>query len=657
MALTITLPDGSTRTVDPGATPAEVAAAIGRRLARDAVAARVDGEWWDLGRPLPGDVALEIVVPASDAGREVLRHSTAHVLAQAVTDLFPGARYAIGPAIADGFYYDFELPGGAHFTEADLERIAARMHEIVAADQPFVREEVDRDTGTAVFADQPYKLDIIEKVDASEVGEGSVVSLYRNPRADGSEFIDLCRGPHVPHTGRLGAFALMRVAGAYWRGDEHGPQLQRIYGTAWESRDALEAHLHRLAEAERRDHRRLGQELDLFSFPEEIGSGLPVFHPKGALVRTVMEDYSRRRHEEAGYSFVNSPHITKANLFETSGHLDWFADGMFPPMHLHEGDGGEGDTYYLKPMNCPFHILIYRSRLRSYRELPLRFFEFGTVYRYERSGVVHGLTRVRGLTQDDAHIFCTKDQMDAELRSILRFVLDLLSDYGLDDFYLELSTRPEGKAVGTDEEWDEATAALRSVAEGAGLELVLDEGGGAFYGPKISVQARDAIGRTWQVSTIQVDFQLPQRFDLHYVGADNERHRPIMIHRALFGSIERFFAILLEHYAGAFPAWLAPVQVAVLAVADRHDVYAHEVAARLRGSGVRVEVHDASADTLGARVRRAKVEKVPYVLVVGDDDVTGGTVGVNRRGEERPERGVSLDEFVRELDRALAGRR
>ena len=657
MALTITLPDGSTRTVDPGATPAEVAAAIGRRLARDAVAARVDGEWWDLGRPLPGDVALEIVVPASDAGREVLRHSTAHVLAQAVTDLFPGARYAIGPAIADGFYYDFELPGGAHFTEADLERIAARMHEIVAADQPFVREEVDRDTGTAVFADQPYKLDIIEKVDASEVGEGSVVSLYRNPRADGSEFVDLCRGPHVPHTGRLGAFALMRVAGAYWRGDEHGPQLQRIYGTAWESRDALEAHLHRLAEAERRDHRRLGQELDLFSFPEEIGSGLPVFHPKGALVRTVMEDYSRRRHEEAGYSFVNSPHITKANLFETSGHLDWFADGMFPPMHLHEGDGGEGDTYYLKPMNCPFHILIYRSRLRSYRELPLRFFEFGTVYRYERSGVVHGLTRVRGLTQDDAHIFCTKDQMDAELRSILRFVLDLLSDYGLDDFYLELSTRPEGKAVGTDEEWDEATAALRSVAEGAGLELVLDEGGGAFYGPKISVQARDAIGRTWQVSTIQVDFQLPQRFDLHYVGADNERHRPIMIHRALFGSIERFFAILLEHYAGAFPAWLAPVQVAVLAVADRHDAYAHEVAARLRGSGVRVEVHDASADTLGARVRRAKVEKVPYVLVVGDDDVTGGTVGVNRRGEERPERGVSLDEFVRELDRALAGRR
>ncbi|MBM3659103.1 MAG: threonine--tRNA ligase [Actinobacteria bacterium] len=656
-SLTITLPDGSAREVEPGTTPADVAASIGKRLAKDALAAKVDGEWWDLSRPLPGDARLEIVTPASDAGREVLRHSTAHVMAQAVTDLFPGAKYAIGPAIADGFYYDFELPGGAAFTEADLERVEARMREIVAADQPFVRDEVDRAAGEQIFADQPYKLDIIEKVDASEVGEGGVVSLYRNPRADGSEFVDLCRGPHVPGTKRLGAFRLQRVAGAYWRGNEKGPQLQRIYGTAWESPEALETHLHRLAEAERRDHRRLGQELDLFSFPDEIGSGLAVFHPKGALVRTVMEDYSRRRHEEAGYSFVNSPHITKSNLFETSGHLDWFADGMFPPMHLHEDDGGEGDTYYLKPMNCPFHILIYRSRMRSYRELPLRFFEFGTVYRYERSGVVHGLTRVRGLTQDDAHIFCTKEQMDGELRSILRFVLDLLSDYGLDDFYLELSTKPEGKAVGTDAEWDEATAALRAVAEGAGLELVLDEGGGAFYGPKISVQARDAIGRTWQVSTIQVDFQLPQRFDLHYVGADNERHRPIMIHRALFGSIERFFAILLEHYAGAFPAWLAPVQVTVLPVADRHDDYAHEIAAHFRGAGVRVEVHDASTDTLGARVRKAKLEKVPYVLVVGDDDVAGRTVGVNRRGEERPERGVALDSFVRELDGELASHR
>ena len=656
-SLTITLPDGSAREVEPGTTPADVAASIGKRLAKDALAAKVDGEWWDLRRPIPGDAQVAIVVPASDDGREVLRHSTAHVMAQAVTDLFPGAKYAIGPAIADGFYYDFELPGGAHFTEADLERIEARMREIVAADQPFVRDEVDRAGGERVFADQPYKLDIIEKVDASEVGEGSVVSLYRNPRADGSEFVDLCRGPHVPSTKRLGAFGLQRVAGAYWRGDEKGPQLQRIYGTAWESKEALEEHLHRLAEAERRDHRRLGQELDLFSFPDEIGSGLAVFHPKGALVRKVMEDYSRRRHEEGGYSFVNSPHITKANLFETSGHLDWFADGMFPPMHLAEDDGSEGDTYYLKPMNCPFHILIYRSRMRSYRELPLRFFEFGTVYRYERSGVVHGLTRVRGLTQDDAHIFCTKDQMDTELRSILRFVLDLLSDYGLDDFYLELSTKPAGKAVGTDEEWDEATAALRAVAEDAGLELVLDEGGGAFYGPKISVQARDAIGRTWQLSTIQVDFQLPQRFELAYVGADNDRHRPIMIHRALFGAIERFFAILLEHYAGAFPTWLAPVQVSVLPVADRHEAYAHEVVAHLRGAGVRAEVLDASADTLGARVRRAKVEKVPFVLVVGDDDVAGRTVGVNRRGEERPERGVPLDVFASELDAELAAHR
>ena len=654
--LTITLPDGSAREVEPGTTPAEVAASIGKRLAKDALAAKVDGEWWDLQRPIPGDARVAIVVPASDDGREVLRHSTAHVLAQAVTDLFPGAKYAIGPAIADGFYYDFELPGGAHFAEADLERIEARMREIVAADQPFVREEVDRATGEQVFADQPYKLDIIEKVDASEVGEGSVVSLYRNPRADREAFVDLCRGPHVPSTKRLGAFALMRVAGAYWRGNEKGPQLQRIYGTAWESKEALEEHLHRLAEAERRDHRRLGQELDLFSFPEEIGSGLAVFHPKGALVRKVMEDYSRRRHEEAGYSFVNSPHITKAKLFEVSGHLDWFADGMFPPMHLDE-DGEHGDTYYLKPMNCPFHILIYRNRMRSYRELPQRYFEFGTVYRYERSGVVHGLTRVRGLTQDDAHIFCTKDQMDLELRSLLRFVLDLLADYGLDDFYLELSTKPEGKAVGTDEEWDEATEALRVVAQDAGLELVLDEGGGAFYGPKISVQARDAIGRTWQVSTIQVDFQLPQRFELEYVGADNERHRPIMIHRALFGSIERFFAILLEHYAGAFPTWLAPVQVAVLPVADRHEAYAHEVAAHLHGAGMRVEVLDASADTLGARVRRAKVEKVPFVLVVGDDDVAGRTVGVNRRGEERPERGVPLDVFASELDTELAAHR
>jgi threonyl-tRNA synthetase len=650
--VTVTLPDGSTREVEQGAAAADVAASIGKRLAKDALAARLDGELIDLDTPLERDGRLEIVVPASVEGREVLRHSTAHVMAQAVTDLYPGARYAIGPAIEDGFYYDFELPDGVHFSDDDLERIEARMREIVAADQPFERAELGRDAGLDLFVAQPYKREIIEKVDASEVGDGAVISVYRNPRGGRAAFVDLCRGPHVPSTGRLGAFKLQKVAGAYWRGDEHGPMLQRIYGTAWESAQALEEHLHRLAEAERRDHRRLGAELDLFSFPEEIGSGLAVFHPKGALVRKLMEDYSRERHEAAGYQFVNSPHISKSDLFQTSGHLDWFADGMFPPMVLDD----ESATYYLKPMNCPFHILIFRSRVRSYRELPLRFFEFGTVYRYEKSGVVHGLTRVRGMTQDDAHIFCTKDQMVGELGSLLTFVLELLRDYGLEDFYLELSTRPEGKAVGAPEEWDEATDALREAAGTMDLDLVLDEGGGAFYGPKISVQARDAIGRTWQLSTIQLDFQLPQLFDLHYVGADNERHRPIMIHRALFGAIERFFAILLEHYAGAFPAWLAPVQVAVLPVADRHSPYASRIADRLRAEGFRAEAIDAHSDSLGARIRRAKSEKVPYVLVVGDEDSEAGTVGVNQRGSDAPERGVAVDAFVERLAAEVAGR-
>src|SRR5256714_8370032 len=527
-AVNVKLPDGSQREYPRGVTAAEVAASIGKRLAKDALAAKVDGEWVDLDRPIDHDAAVTIVTPATPDGREVLRHSTAHVMAQAVTDLFPGARYAMGPAIEDGFYYDFELPAGRHFTDDDLGRIEARMREIVAADEPFVREEVSRDEGLRLFADQPYKVEIIERVDpevASEVGEASVTSVYRNPRDGDGAFVDLCRGPHVPSTKRLGAFKLMRVAGAYWRGDEKRPMLQRIYGTAWESQAALDAHLHRLDEAEKRDHRKLGVELDLFSFPDEIGSGLAVFHPKGGTVRMLMEDYSRERHVAAGYEFVNSPHITKSHLFEISGHLDWFADAMYPPMEL---DGGT--EYYLKPMNCPFHILIYRSRMRSYRELPLRFFEFGTVYRYEKSGVVHGLTRVRGLTMDDAHIFCTRDQIVPELTRALEFVLGLLRDYGLDDFYLELSTKPEGKAVGTDAEWNEATAALRTVGEADDLELVMDEGGGAFYGPKISVQARDAIGRTWQMSTVQLDFQMPQRFGLEYVGADNARHRPIRIH-------------------------------------------------------------------------------------------------------------------------------
>ncbi|HMG25384.1 MAG TPA: threonine--tRNA ligase [Acidimicrobiia bacterium] len=652
----IKLPDGSEREYPRGVTAAEIAQSIGKRLAKDAIAGKVDGDWVDLDRPIDHDAAVTVITPDTADGREVLRHSTAHVMAQAVTDLFSGARYAIGPAIADGFYYDFELPGDRHFTEDDLGRIEERMREIVAADEPFVREEVNRDEGLRLFADQPYKIEIIERVDpedASEVGEGSVISVYRNPHRDGQgAFVDLCRGPHVPSTKRLGAFKLMRVAGAYWRGDEKRPMLQRIYGTAWESQAALDAYLHQLEEAERRDHRKLGVELDLFSFPGEIGSGLAVFHPKGGTVRRIMEDYSRERHVEAGYEFVTSPHIAKEDLFQTSGHLEWFAEGMFPPMEL-----DEGTRYYLKPMNCPFHILIYQSQLRSYRDLPLRLFEFGTVYRYERSGVVHGLTRVRGMTQDDAHIFCTKEQLAGELESTLRFVLDLLKDFGLTDFYLELSTKPEGKAIGSDEEWEEGTEILRRAAVKMNLEVVLDEGGGAFYGPKISVQTRDAIGRTWQMSTIQADFQEPQRFDLTYVGADNERHRPIMIHRALFGSIERFFAILLEHYAGAFPVWLAPVQVTVLPVADRHEAYAFRIADRLQAEGFRAELVDAAGDSLRARIRRAKLEKVPCVLVVGDEDADGGTVGVNRRGSDQPERGVRIDDFVERLAVDVAERR
>ncbi len=664
--ISVTLPDGSSREYPRGTTPGDVAAKIGSRLAKAAVAAKAGGEWVDLSSPLEHDTDLQIIVADSDAGREVLRHSSAHVMAEAVTRLFPGAKYAIGPAITDGFYYDFELPGGETFSDDDLGRIEDEMRRVVKSDERFVRDELSYDDALSLFADQPYKREIIEKVragdaseeDASEVGGDACVSVYRNMTDGQVSFVDLCRGPHVPSTGRIGAFKLTKVAGAYWRGNEKGPMLQRIYGTAWESKAALEEHLHRLEEAEKRDHRKLGVELDLFSFPEEIGSGLPVFHPKGALVRRIMEEYSRERHERSGYSFVNSPHIAKEGLFQTSGHLQWFADGMFPPLHVEEGgQGGEGTNYYLKPMNCPFHVLIYRHRTRSYRELPLRLFEFGSVYRYEKSGVVHGLTRVRGMTQDDAHIFCSKEQMSGELASLLDFVLDLLRDYGLDDFYLELSTKPPGKAVGSDEEWEEATETLRQVAMGKDLELVLDEGGGAFYGPKISVQARDAIGRTWQMSTIQLDFQTPQRFDIHYVGTDNERHTPIMIHRALFGSVERFFAILVEHYAGAFPAWLAPVQAVVLPVSDRHDAYAFRIVDRLNAEGFRAEIVDGSAGALGARIRRSKMEKVPYILVVGDDDVEAGTVGVNKRGSDHPDKGVHVDAFVEQLAAEVAEHR
>ena len=649
--LVITLPDGSQRTLPEGASSLDLASSIGSRLAKDALAAEVNGQLTDLTAPLPQGATVAIVTPASENGRDVLRHSTAHVMAQAVTRLWPGAHYAIGPAIRDGFYYDFELPGGAHFSDDDLPRIEAEMRAIIAENQPFVRAEYSFDEGRKLFADQPFKVEIIDGVatggteeDLNEVGSAQIVSTYRNCET----FTDLCRGPHVPSTARLGHFKLMRVAGAYWRGDEKRPQLQRIYGTAWESEKALQDHLTMLEEAEKRDHRVLGAQLDLFSFPTEIGPGLAVFHPKGGIIRRTMEEYSRQRHEASGYEFVYSPHITKSNLFETSGHLDWYADGMYPPMEL-----DEGAQYYLKPMNCPFHVLIFKARQRSYRELPLRFFEFGSVYRYEKSGVVHGLTRVRGMTQDDAHIFCTRDQMAGELTTLLNFVLDLLRDFGLNDFYLELSTRPEHKSVGSDAEWEEAEATLASVARAAGLELVMDPGGGAFYGPKISVQARDAIGRTHQMSTIQLDFQLPQRFDASFIGSDNARNRPIMIHRALFGSVERFMAILLEHYAGALPTWLCPEQVRVLGVRDDHDAYAHEVADALRKSGVRVNVDEAS-EPLGARVRRAKLEKIPYVLVVGDEDVSSRTLGVNARGSSDPERGVTVDVFTQRLLHEIA---
>ncbi|NNN08463.1 MAG: threonine--tRNA ligase [Acidimicrobiaceae bacterium] len=645
----IELPDGSIRSLDDGANARDLATAIGSRLAKDALAAQVNGELTDLSRPLKNGDVVSIITPGSDLGREVLRHSTAHVLAQAVLRLWPGAHYAIGPAIRDGFYYDFELPDGARFSDDDLGRIEDVMRIIVVEDQPFERAEFSIEEGLELFKDQPFKVEIIKGVgsgenpeDVTEVG-GSVVSTYSNT----PEFKDLCRGPHVPSTKRLGHFKLMRVAGAYWRGDEKRPQLQRIYGTAWESKDALAAHLLQLEEAEKRDHRRLGQEMDLFSFPSELGPGLAVFHPKGGTMRRVMEEYSRSRHVAGGYEFVNSPHITKAELFETSGHLEWFADGMYPPMEL-----DDGQNYYLKPMNCPFHILIFKARQRSYRELPLRMFEFGTVYRYEKSGAVHGLTRVRGMTQDDAHIFCTREQMAQELSDLLTFVLGLLRDFGLNDFYLELSTRPDAKAVGTDEEWREAEYTLAEVARGAGLELVLDVGGGAFYGPKISVQARDAIGRTHQLSTIQLDFQLPQRFDASYIAPDNARHRPIMIHRALFGSVERFMAILIEHYAGNMPTWMSPEQVVVLGVRDDHDAYAFEVAELLRLDGLRVSVEVAN-EPLGARIRRAKMSKVPYVLVVGDDDVAAGTVGINARGANDPERGVTIEDFRERLRREI----
>jgi threonyl-tRNA synthetase len=645
-SIAVSLPDGSSRELPAGSSALELAASISRGLAKAAVAATVDGELCDLGAPLPDGATVAIVKADSDGGREVLRHSTAHVLAQAVLRVFPGAKFTIGPAIEDGFYYDFDLPGGATFSDDDLAAIEAAMREIIRADQPFVRCELPAEEALEVFAEQPYKQEIIRRVtsgaadthDAGEVAGDGTVSLYRNTEA----FVDLCRGPHVPSTGKLGHFKLMKVAGAYWRGNEKGPMLQRIYGTAWESKEALAEHLHRLEEAAKRDHRKLAVELDLLSFPAELGGGLAVWHPKGAIIRKLMEDYSRSRHEAGGYSFAFTPHLANAQLFHTSGHLDFYADGMYPPMEMDNG------TYYPKPMNCPMHCLVYRSRHRSYRELPLRLFELGTVYRYERAGTLHGLLRIRGFTQDDAHIFCTQDQAAGEVKSLLAFVMSVLRAFGFDEFEAQLATRDPAKSVGTDQGWADAEAFLRNALEAEGLPYTVDEGGAAFYGPKIDVKVKDAIGRRWQLSTIQYDFNLPERFGLEYVGSDNARHRPVMLHRALFGSVERFFGVLVEHFAGAFPLWLAPTQVRILPVSQDHHDYAESVADRLRAAGFRVEV-EAAEESIGKRVRNGKIDKLPYVLVVGGEDVEGGTVGVNARGADRAERGVGVEAFIGRL--------
>ncbi|MFI7614346.1 threonine--tRNA ligase [Nonomuraea terrae] len=640
---------GAERVVAAGTTAGQALEADGRTV----IAARVNGEPRDLAWSLADGDAVEPIEVSSDAGRAIVRHSTAHVMAQAVQELFPEAKLGIGPPVENGFYYDFDVKQAFH--PDDLKRIEKRMREIVKQGQAFSRRVVTDEEARAELAAEPYKLELIglkggaADEESVEVGAGEL-TIYDNldPKTGELTWKDLCRGPHVPSTRSIPAFKLMRSGGAYWRGSEKNPQLQRIYGTAWESREKQDDYLKLLEEAEKRDHRKLGAELDLFSFPDELGSGLAVFHPKGGVIRRVMEDYSRRRHEEAGYEFVNTPHITKEHLYQVSGHLDWYKDGMFPPMEL------EGARYYLKPMNCPMHNLIYRARGRSYRELPLRLFEFGTVYRYEKSGVIHGLTRVRGMTQDDAHIYCTHEQMRDELTSLLRFVLDLLRDYGLEDFYLELSTKDPQKFVGSDEVWEEATQTLREVAEAEKLELVMDPGGAAFYGPKISVQARDAIGRTWQMSTIQLDFNLPELFELEYQAADGTRKRPVMIHRALFGSIERFFGVLVEHYAGAFPAWLAPVQVVGIPIADAHVPYLQDVAKRLRERGIRIEV-DGSDDRMQKKIRNAQKAKVPYMLLAGDDDIANGAVSFRyRNGEQK--NGVPIDDAVAEIVSAVEHR-
>lgn len=625
---------------------------------KNVVAMRVDGQTKDLFVEIPEGAQIETVTIESEEGLSILRHSAAHVLAQAVQQQNPEVDLGIGPPITDGFYYDFGVD--SPFAPEDLRALEKSMARIVKENQTFRRRVVSDQEARSELADQPYKLELIglkggssaEDGSSVEVGEGEL-TMYDNVRRNGEvAWKDLCRGPHVPSTKYLGnGFALTRSGGAYWRGSEKNPQLQRIYGTAWPTKEELKDYQERIAEAERRDHRRLGSELDLFSFPDEIGSGLPVFHPKGAAVRMELEDYSRKQHIAAGYDFVSTPHITKGDLFERSGHLSWYKDGMFPPLHVDEEIDEEtgqikkqGVDYYLKPMNCPMHSLVFSSRGRSYRELPMRLFEFGTVYRYEKSGVIHGLTRARGFTQDDAHIYTTRTQMREEIASVLQFILDLLRDYGLNDFYLELSTKDPNKYVGSDEIWDEATSTLKEVAESTGLELVDDPEGAAFYGPKISVQARDALGRTWQMSTIQLDFNTPERLDLEYTESDGSRQRPVMIHRALFGSIERFFAILLEHYAGAFPLWLAPVQVRLIPVADAFDDYCEQIAASLRAEGLRVEV-DKSDDRFGKKIRNASKEKIPVVLIAGGEDQAAGAVSFRLRNGEQIN-GVPVDQAV-----------
>ena len=627
------------------------------------VVCTINGQMRDLWTDLADGDQIESVSIDSPEGLAVLRHSTAHVLAQAVQEVFPETKLGIGPPIKDGFYYDFdpERP----FTPDDLVKLESAMRKIIKAGQRFKRRVVTEDEARIELASEPYKCELIglksgDDESNVEVG-GAELTIYENLGRDGNAvWKDLCRGPHLPSTKLIPAFKLMRSAGAYWRGSEKNPMLQRIYGTAWPSEEQQNAYLELLIEAEKRDHRRLGAELDLFSFPEEIGSGLAVFHPKGGIIRRAMEDYSRKRHEDEGYQFVYSPHLTKAALFETSGHLDWYSEGMYPPMVMDEeyhADGTvkrAGQKYYMKPMNCPFHNLIYKSNSRSYRELPLRLFEFGTVYRYEKSGVIHGITRARGFTQDDAHIYCTADQMMGELDSLLTFVLNLLRDYGLEDFYLELSTRNPDKSVGADADWERATDALRQAASKQKLELVLDEGGAAFYGPKISVQAKDAIGRTWQMSTIQVDFQLPQRFNLEYQSSDGSRQQPVMIHRALFGSIERFFGVLTEHYAGAFPPWLAPVQVRGIPVADAFLPYLQEVVAQMRKAGIRADI-DFSDDRMQKKVRNAQLEKIPFMMIAGEEDQANGAVSFRyRNGEQK--NGIAMADAIAEILETIATR-